>query len=128
MESFIGMAIGIGLVAVGFGLGVLFMFRSAPPAPKSDGLGSAVILLKQVTDKAVAESSATREFSTAIVTRLLENNDKLADKCMTVVDGALERMRVEHKDDSPPPAVDPVAWSGQAPEVVIQDRRASPLD
>jgi len=128
MESFVGLALAIAVFAAGFGLGVLFRVQRGAPVPKESGLGSAVILLKQVSDKALAESAATREFSTGIVTRLLESNDKLADKCLVIVDGTLDRMRIE-TDGTAPPRVDPPAWPSREPELVIEDKRGgSPLD
>lgn len=131
MESFVGMALGIALVAVGFGLGVLFRFHRVPPAPKSDGLGSAVILLKQVTDKAQAECAAQREFATDIVTHLIDSNDKLANQCLAISEGALERIRIERENPPPTPREPFVdgfrADPGTPPEVVIEDRRNNHL-
>ncbi len=105
--------------------------RSILARSPDGGRASADLMFKQWADKYVAECAATREFSAGIVSRLLDSNDKLADKCMAVTDGALERMRVE----SPAPAeagghhagVGDFQYRDAAPEMVIPDRGSDPM-
>lgn len=126
-HTFIDVAMVLVIFSIGVAAGVSIRWHRSIPVPKESGLGSAVLLFKATTDKVLSECAAQREFATDIVTHLIDSNDKLANQCLAISEGALERIRIERENPPPTPRepfVDEFrADPGTPPEVVIQDRR-----
>lgn len=124
MESFIGFGLAVGLVAVGFVLGLTVQFRQKPVPKPECGMLSALTFQKQSTDAVLSALHAQRQDGKELVERLLNSNADLSDKVLVIADGTLERMRIEKGDPAPVPSgprpiVDEFVHTDPKPDVFI---------